>query len=157
MAVTDGSYIRELIPKVCYAAFVLECSEEKGRITGSFPEQSNNANAYRAKIPGLIAIHLILFAANSVRPYLTRAVRVVSDYLGALGKVSTLSWNRIPCQCQHSDILKTIMVNCGKLGFALQYLHVRAHQDDLLAYHLLSRLAQLNCLMDMGESESSGA
>ena len=45
VAVTDGSYIRELISNVCSAVFVLKCSERRGQITGSFPEQSNNANA----------------------------------------------------------------------------------------------------------------
>jgi hypothetical protein len=30
MAVTDGSYIRELFPNLCSAAFVLKCSEGRG-------------------------------------------------------------------------------------------------------------------------------
>ena len=135
---------------VCSAASVLGCSKGRGQITGSFPEQLNNANAYRVELLGPMAIHLILLAANRVRPDLTGTVKVVLDCLGALGKVSTLPENRIPSRCQHLDILKNIMVNCGKLGFDMQYLHVRADQDDRLAYHLLIRLAQLNCLMDMG-------
>ena len=38
--VTDGSYIKEYYSNICSAAFVLECTEERGRIVGSFPEQS---------------------------------------------------------------------------------------------------------------------
>ena len=47
VAVTDGSYIRELFPDVCSAAFVLECLRGRDTIVGSFEEQSNVACAYR--------------------------------------------------------------------------------------------------------------
>ena len=43
VAVTDGSYIRELYPNLCSCAFVLECSEGRGRIFGDFPEKSKVA------------------------------------------------------------------------------------------------------------------
>ena len=99
MVVTYESYIREFIHNVCSAEFVLKCSEWRGQITGSFTEQSNNDNAYRAELLGLLAIHLLLLAANRVRPDLTGAVSVVSDCLGALGKVSTLPENWIPSWC----------------------------------------------------------
>ena len=36
LAVTDGSYIRELYPNLCSAAFVLECKKGQGRLIGSF-------------------------------------------------------------------------------------------------------------------------
>ncbi len=35
-AVMDGSYIRQLYPHLCSAAFVLECANGHGRIIGSF-------------------------------------------------------------------------------------------------------------------------
>ena len=34
IAVTDGSYIREVYPHLCSCAFVLECTEGRGRIIG---------------------------------------------------------------------------------------------------------------------------
>ena len=40
-AVTDGSYIRELIPDLCSAALVLECSRGRGRIV-FFPSLNNH-------------------------------------------------------------------------------------------------------------------
>ena len=64
LAVTDGSYIKEYYPNICLAAFVFECTEGRGRIVGSFPEQTVAANAYRGELLGLMAIHLILLAAN---------------------------------------------------------------------------------------------
>jgi hypothetical protein len=38
VAVTDESYIRDLFPNLCSAAFVLECSAGRERIVGSFLE-----------------------------------------------------------------------------------------------------------------------
>jgi hypothetical protein len=64
VAVTDGSYIRELYPNLCSAVFVLECSKGRGRVVGSFSEALLVANAYRGELLGLMAIHLILLSVN---------------------------------------------------------------------------------------------
>ena len=149
VAVTDGSYIKEYYPNICSAAFVIECTEGRGKIIGSFPEQTMAACAYRGELLGLMAIHLLLLAANKVNPHLTGHARIISDCLGALRRVANLPSNRIPTRCKHSDILKNIMINCSDLTFGFDYSHVRAHQDDDIAYHLLSRPAQLNCIADI--------
>lgn len=148
IAVTDGSYIREVYPDLCSCAFILECTEGRGRIFGSFPESSKVANAYRGELLGLMAIHLILLAANKLDEKLTGSVKIYSDCLGALKKVTSLPANRLPSGCKHSDILKNIMVNCSNISFDCLYFHVEAHQDDREAYHKLLRPSQLNCCMD---------
>ena len=148
VAVTDGSYIRELYPHLCAVAFIIECSEGNGLIVGSFPEKSSAASAYRGELLGLLAIHLILLAANKVQQDLRGLVRNYSNCLGALTKVATFPRNRIPTRCRHSDIQKTIMVHCQDLTFDCSYLHVRAHQDDNVSYDKLVWPAQLNCLCD---------
>jgi hypothetical protein len=66
MAVTDGSYMPELYPNICSAAFVLECSKGQGCIYGAFSEATKVANAYRGKLLGLMAIHLILLSVNKL-------------------------------------------------------------------------------------------
>ena len=68
VTVTDGSYMREMYPNVCSAAFILECREGSGQIVGSFAEASTHANAYRGELMGLMAIHLILKAADQLWP-----------------------------------------------------------------------------------------
>lgn len=65
-AVTDGSYIKEMHPELCLAAFVLECSQCGGRMIGSFPELSPDACAYQGEMLGLLALHLILLAVNKL-------------------------------------------------------------------------------------------
>ena len=149
IAVTDGSYIKELHPNLSSAAFVLECTEGRGRIVGSFPEQSVDACAYRAELLGLLAIHLILAAINKIDTRMQGRVSIISDCLGALMKAADLPPNRIPSKCRHSDILKNIMLHCTNLSFDCNYAHVKAHQDDSVQYHKLSRAAQLNCWADI--------
>ena len=56
---------------------------------GSFPEQTVAACAYLGKLLGLMAIHLILLAANIVRPDLEGSIEVHSDCVGALEKSRT--------------------------------------------------------------------
>ena len=46
VAATAVSYMREMYPQVCSAAFTLKCSEGTGRIIGSFSETFPHANAY---------------------------------------------------------------------------------------------------------------
>jgi hypothetical protein len=125
--VTDGSYIRELFPNLCSAAFGLECSKDRGRVVGLFSETLIVANAYCGELLGLMAIHLILLIVNKIHPTLVGSVERVSDCLGALKRVTYLPPYQIPPQCHHSDILKTILVNCRDLTFTTYYSHIKAH------------------------------
>jgi hypothetical protein len=90
VSVTDWSYMRQLYPNLCLAAFVLECSHGSGRLIGLFKEASKAANAYRGELLGLMAIHLILVSVNWVHNSLSKNVKVVSDCLGALQRVTYL-------------------------------------------------------------------
>ena len=46
------------------------------------------------------------------------------------------------------------MINCQQLTFGLAYSHVKAHQDDTIAFHRLSFPAQLNCRMDAAAKQA---
>ncbi len=148
VAVTDGSYIRKLYPNLCSATFVLECAKGRGRIVGSFLECLDVANAYQGELLGLMAIHLFLLSMNKIHSTLKGRMEIVSDCLGALNRVSYLPPYQIPSRCWHSDILKTILVNCRDLSFATHYSCIKAHQDDQTSFQNLDRKAQLNCICD---------
>jgi hypothetical protein len=150
VAVTDGSYIKEHHPELCSAAFVLECTKGRGRLVGAFAEASVAANAYRGELLGLMAVHLLLLAVETMSPGLSRSATIYSDCIGALGRMSKLPPYRIPSRCRHSDILKTIMANCANLSFQREYLHVVAHQDDHTRWEDISRAAQLISACDAG-------
>jgi hypothetical protein len=117
VAVTDGSYIKEDYPNLCSAAFVLECMQGRSRAIGTFLEASAAANAYWGELLGLMAVYLLLLAVNTVLPGLSNRVKIYSNCLGVLGCMVKLPPYCIPTQCRHSDILKTILVNCGGLSF----------------------------------------
>ncbi len=95
-----------------------------------------------------MAIHLILFSVNKIRPQLLGSVEIVSDCLGTLKRVTYLPSYRIPSQFRLSDILKTILVHLRGFSFMTYYLHVKAHQDDNVTFAKLSRKSQLNCICD---------
>ena len=99
VAVTDGSYMREMYPNICLAAFILECREGSGRIVGSFAEASTHANTYRGELMRLMAIHLILKSADQLWSGLCGRAVIFLDCLGALNKVANLSPHKIPARC----------------------------------------------------------
>ncbi len=129
-AVTDGSYIKEPNPELCSAAFVSECTQGRGCAVGAFLEASAADNAYHGELLGLLVVHLLLLAVNTLSPGLGGRVKIYSNCLGALGHVAELPPYRIPTRYRHSDILKTIKVNCDGFSFHWEYIHVEAHQDD---------------------------
>jgi hypothetical protein len=150
VAVTDGSYMQDKYPNMNSCAFILECTKGRGRLTGSFSEQTTAACSYHGELIGLLAIHLILLSVSRVAPELTGSVHIYLDCLGALDKVKNLPPHRIPSKCRHSDVLKNIMVHCSDLSFTRLFSHVSAHQDDRTKFEDLTRLAQLNCAVDFG-------
>jgi hypothetical protein len=154
LAVMDGSYMEDLFPDVCAAAFILECTQGRGTITGSFTEQSEDACAYRGEIMGLMAIQLILACVSKAHQLDRGGVNIHCDCLGALDRVKNIPFSRIPVKCKHSDVLKNVLVNCGHLPFLCKFHHVRAHQDDSRPFHMLDRTAQLNCMMDEKAKEA---
>ncbi len=119
-------------------------------LVGSFPEASKVANAFRGDLLGLMAIHLLLLAVNTVSPGLAGRVKIYLDCLGALGRTAELPPYCIPTRCKHSDVLKMILVNCGGLLFYQEYIHFNAHQENLKRWEDLSREAQLNAACDAG-------
>ncbi len=96
LAVTDGSYIKEHYHDLCSVAFVLECMQGQGRAIGAFPEASAEDNAYQGELLGLMAVHLLLLAVNTLSPGLRGRVKIYSDCLGALGCVAELPPYRVP-------------------------------------------------------------
>jgi hypothetical protein len=108
----DSSYICELYPNLCSAAFVIKCAKGQGLLMGSFLDALLVANAQKGELLGLMAIHLILLSIDRVHSNLSGSIEVVSDCLGALKQVTDLPPYRILLRCKHSYILKNILVNC---------------------------------------------
>jgi hypothetical protein len=70
LAVTDGSYIKQVHPELCAYAFIMECSRGHKCMMWSFVKASIAANAYRGELLGLMQVHLILLAVQCTDPAL---------------------------------------------------------------------------------------
>jgi hypothetical protein len=46
VAVTNGSYMKEIYPHINSAAFIFECSKGRGHLWGSFVEHTPDAGSY---------------------------------------------------------------------------------------------------------------
>ena len=149
LAVTDGSFMRTMYPDMSVCAFIMECTKGRGKLVGMFPEHSRAVGAYRGELLGLLSIHLILLAVNTVHTNISGSAHIYSDCLNAVNQVRILPTDRIPARVKQSDILKIMMIHCRFLWFTVRYSHVAAHQDDDHNYSDLSRPAQLNCACDL--------
>ena len=138
VAVTNGSYMRELYPTMNSCAFILKCTQGRGRLTGAFLEQTIAACSYQGELLGLMAIHLILLSVNRIDPTLTGLAHIYLDCLGTLNKIQHLPPHRITSKCQYSDVLKNVMIHCSSLSFKRFFSHVSAHQDDHTKWENLS-------------------
>ncbi len=144
IVVADGSYMPDLRKGLCSTAFFFECKAGRGRLVGSFAEFLASADAYRGEFLGLMAIHLVLRGVAELHPNLGGTVSIYSDCAGALDNLANLPPQHLPSKCKHSDILKQILLHGSQLPFRKELIHIPAHQDDKIDFHLLSRPAQLN-------------
>jgi hypothetical protein len=154
VAVTDGSYMQALHPNMNSCAFILECTQGQGHLTGAFLEQTIAACSYRGEFLGMMAIHLILLSINRIASTLTGSAHIYSDCLGTLDKIQNLPPHRIPSKCQPLDMLKNVMLHCSTMSFMRLFSHVSAHQDDQTKFNNLPLKAQLNCAVDFGAKKA---
>ena len=57
-------------------------------------------------------------------------------------------WLKVSLSLAHADLIWAIWVLKAQLPISVDFKHVYGHQDDLLSFHDLPRLAQLNVQMD---------
>ncbi len=86
-------------------------------------EQSPSTIAYRGKLLGLMAVHLVLLGINGLLPGLSGKVVIYFDCNSELKKVECLPLLWIPSQFKHADILNKNPVDCTSLTFAVEFMH----------------------------------
>jgi hypothetical protein len=69
--------MNNMYPSMNSCAFILECTKGRGRLSGGFPEPSKAAGTYRGELLGLLAIHLILFAINTIKTDISGLAKVL--------------------------------------------------------------------------------
>lgn len=141
----DGSYMQQVDPTVCSAAFKLVCTHSRCCAVGSIVEQSENADNYRAEALGSLAGLLVIHAGTGKNlPY-----KLVKAYCDNKGIVSHGSNDYpLPEKQAQSDVLSLIKQYIRTLPVKVVYEHVFGHLDDVLRWDQLTYIQQLNVEMD---------
>ena len=127
----DGSYKRKVAPDVSGAGWIVECTKCGKRMEGSFYEESDSANAYRAEQLGTCAIHHLLTALSLFYCIDKWDTKTWCDNYGTV-KVSRRRLKRIRSTMKCADILRNIRTARNKMTTRPDYGHVLGHMDDWL-------------------------
>ena len=146
--VADGSFNRDLAPRISGAGWVFHCSATDLRLLGSFFEESRFAGSYRAERLGLLAGHTLL-AALSTYYQLDRGppVKICCDNKGALFRTQAYR-RRIPAGSPQADVDRALRNVKDRLTTTTSYEWVESHLDDVLLWEELTNEQQLNCVCD---------
>jgi hypothetical protein len=147
LAVTDGSYDRQVAPTVSGSGWIIVCTACKCTLRGSFFEVSQSAGSYRGELLGLVAIHTFATAIAQYFSLPTILGEISCDNLAALYQ-SRKNRKRVGIGVKHSDLHRTIRTLKHLARFDLSYKHVKAHQDKHKPWRELTLLEQLNVLCD---------
>jgi len=107
VSVHDGSYMKEVNPQVCSAAFMIRCSNTGLRAKGAVEEWLESADNYRAEILGGIMTQLVLKAASQDPRLHYRTVTVDYDNKGVVIHGNSPQWPLKENQAQ-ADVLRVL-------------------------------------------------
>jgi hypothetical protein len=130
LKIHDGSYMREILPHICSAAVMIVYTVSGSLCKCTITEKSTAAGSYQGEISGAILAQLILHAAVQERmgPY-----PVILEDCDNLGVVRH---GNKPCQLlsrtqTHADVLWVLKQYIVCQPFALKFLYVASHADDM--------------------------
>jgi len=147
LAVTGGSYYREMAPTVSRSGWIIVCTTCKRTLRGSFFEVSQSAGSYRGELLGLVAIHTITTAIAQYFSLQTFLGKISCDNMAALHQAGK-NRKRVGIGVKHSDLHRTIRTLKHLVRSKFRYKHVKAHQDKLKPWRELILSEQLNVLCD---------
>ena len=145
--VHDGSYMRQIAPKLCSAAFVLSCSRTGLQASGTLVERCDSADNYRAEALGAMAGLLVIKAATTKRRRYLSVLKAHCDNMGIV-KHGNAATTTCPEKQVQADVIMLIKKLIRGLPCNLEYEHVFGHQDEILRWDQLSIQEKLNVLCD---------
>ena len=142
LAVTNGSYDREMAPTVSGSGWIIVCTTRKRTLRGSFFEVSQSAGSYRGELLGLVAIHT--YATAIAQYFSLQAIlgKISCDNMAALYQAGK-NRKRVGIGVKHSDLHHTIRTLKHLLRSEFRYEHVKAHQDKIRPWRELTLSEQL--------------
>ncbi len=128
--------------------WVVECTKCGKRMEGSFYEESDSANSYRAEQLGVCVVHQLMFALSLFYSISNWETKSSCDNYGAI-KISRRRLTRIKPSMKCADVLRNIRTARKKMTTRPDYYHVFGHMDDWLSEDQLSFEQKLNKRCDV--------
>jgi hypothetical protein len=106
-----------------------------------------DVDPYCSELQGVHAMLLGTLAFCTFHQITTGRVRLGCDNSNSI-RHGKGDWCKVPLSIAHADLIRAIRIIKSKLPITVDFEHVYGHQDDLLSFEDLPRLAQLNVQMD---------
>ena len=156
---SDGSYMPLTNDSLGAAAWKIEDPMTKTQCRGTCPTSGKrcDVNAYRSELQGIHAALLAVLLLSHQHGITDGAVTLGCDNETGVDLsnrvLPTVQW-----QTRHVDLIRGIQclqyVLSNIYGVEVTFQHVAGHQDDILHYNALPRLAQLNIDCDIAAKEA---
>ena len=147
VAVHDGSYMKEVNPRVCSAAYMIRCSATGLRAKGTVAEWSESADNYRAEILGGIMTQLVLKAASQNPNWSYATVTVDCDNKGVVLHGNSPRRALKEKQAQ-ADVLRVFKRLINEQPGQVTMEWVPSHQDDTKLWHNCTLKEKINIKVD---------
>jgi hypothetical protein len=145
--VMDGSFDRHKAKSCSGSGWILVCTASKRTLRGSFYEISAAAGLYRSKLLGLVALHTLILAVADYYNLQGVSGKICCDNISALNQVSRIR-KQVRSRIKHSNLQRAICTYKCKVSMALKYEHVKAYQDAIKPWSMLTLDEQLNVICD---------
>ena len=145
----DGSYQDVLSTEIAAASWKIEDPVSGDYMGGNVPCSGtpNEVNPYRAELQGYHALLLGLKAFCTYYQITEGYIRTGFDNKLGVQRADDDRQRVVP-RISHGDLVRAIRLMMSEIPIEISVEHVYGHQDDLVRYDDLPRLAQLNVQMD---------
>ncbi len=145
ISITDGSFNRHMAKSCSGLGWILVCTASKRTLRGLFYEISAAAGLYRGKLLALVALHTLIVAVADYYNLQCTSGKICCDNISALNQESRIR-KRVRSGIKHSDLQRAICTYKCKVNMALKYQHLKAHQDAIKPWLMLTLEEQLNVI-----------
>jgi hypothetical protein len=144
IGITEGSFNRHKAKSCSGSGWILVCTASKRTLRGSFNEISAAAGLYQGKLLGLVALHTLILV---VADYYNLQCVSEKNNISTLNQASRIR-KRVRSEIKHSDLQRAIRTYKCKVNMALKYQHIKAHQEAIKPWSMLTLEEQLNVICD---------
>jgi hypothetical protein len=145
IGVTDGLYDREPARTVSGSGWVICCIKSRQLLRGSFFKILPKAGSYRGELLGLVALHTLIVVVAQFFELDAVTGKICCGNISALGQFSKTQ-KQVSTGIKHLDLHRSIRTMKYMVQMNTTYLHVRADQDRILPWSMLTLEQQLNVI-----------